>query len=342
MSMYKTIFSGRLEFGTQRSYDKVYKMYEHRMESYYRNDILLKEIEELFDGDNFSYEVPRYIVNSTKKSWSNTVNLLEYIAQFAVAGTFRAWMTEDGKKLAERIIEPKSDKIAVQHFLKGRELVDKKGQEVEAISSLNRAIEKFDRHANAYERRGHVNFMLRNFDDAMYDFTKSIDLGPNNPEPYFGRANVKLRQKDIANAIPDLEMACKKSIPHMTIYWQARRLKGETHMALKEYAKAAFELKLFTRRKFAPDDINYKYRKKSLNSYGKALTEIGEYPEAIEAFSKAVEIDNNTEVKPADPFLFRGIARKKAGKNGFKKDWKEAATLGSKEAEALLSTKKKK
>ena len=105
---YKSIFKGRLEFGSTKSYDKVLKMFHHRVANYYKSDILLKE-EEIFDESSTCLNVPRYITQGSEKSWKNTVNLLEYIAQFAVAGHFGAWMTNEGKILHHGIVEPRSD-----------------------------------------------------------------------------------------------------------------------------------------------------------------------------------------------------------------------------------------
>ena len=99
---YKTIWTGRLEFGSARSFEKVLKMYQHRVESYYKFDILLEE-EEIFDEASASLTVPRFITQGTKKSWKNTISMLEYVAQFAVAGNMTAWMTENGKILHHEI-----------------------------------------------------------------------------------------------------------------------------------------------------------------------------------------------------------------------------------------------
>ena len=118
---YKTIFKGRLEFGSQKSYDKVLKMYHHRVENYYKSDILLNE-EEIFDESSTSLNVPRFITQGSVKSWKNTVSLLEYLAQFAVSGNMGTWVTEEGKILYHGFVEPKSDKMAVQAYLKGCEL----------------------------------------------------------------------------------------------------------------------------------------------------------------------------------------------------------------------------
>lgn len=336
MSTYKTIISGRLEFGSPRSYEQVLKQFQHRTLNYYRNDILLNE-EEVFEETSRSLDVPRLIVKeATEKSWKNTINLLKYINEYAVAGNFRVWVIQEGKMIEKAFIEPESDKAAVQHFIKGRELLKENGMEDEAVKALNRAIEKFERHALAYERRGYVNLRLGNPKDAMYDFTKSIDINPNNPEPYWGRANIHLQNNDLKSAIADLEMTTKKSIPHQFIYWSARRLKGECHLKLEEYQKAVFEYKMVTKRQFTETDPNYKWRKIAWTNYGKALLEIGEYPLSIDAFNEAMTIEESENNSRAEQLLYRGMARQKAGQSGFVNDFKEAADMGSTKAAELL------
>lgn len=337
---YKSIFSGHLEFGSPRSYEKVLKMFQHRVENYYRNDILLKETEEIFNDESLSLNVPRLITMCPKKTWKNTVNLLEYLAQFAIAGSLNAWMIDDGKVIGQSLIEPQSDKAAVQAFLNGRQLVQD-GKEDEAMKSLNRAIDKFARHALAYERRGFINYRLRNYKDAMYDFTKSIDINARNPEAFLGRAKVKIKQGDLEGAISDFASGIKTSIPLQPIYWHMRRLKADCHIELEQFEKAIIELKFFTRRQFTPDNPNYKWRKKAFLDYGKALLEIGEFAESVKQLNNAVKIEDGREPNiEAEQFLYRGIALKKAGKKGFVKDWKEAAHLGSEQAQALLTKRK--
>lgn len=336
---FKTIFSGCLEFGSQRSYEQVLKLYQHRTENYYRNDILLKA-EEVFQEDSYILSIPRFIKECPEKSWKNTLNLLEYVSEYAIAGGMRAWVIHEGTLIEERVIEPSGDKSATQAFLHGRELVKEKGMEEEAMESLNRAIDKFERHALAYERRGYINFRLRNFDDAMYDFTKSIDINPNIPEPYWGRANTKIKKQDVKGAIADLEQAISKSIPHQEIYWSARRLKGELHLQLGEFQKAIFELKLVTKRPFSEEDSNYRWQKNALYNYGRALFEIGQFAEAVQVFNQMINFEAQRAEAPsqADQFLNRGLARQKAGESGFVSDFKAAADLGSKKAAELLES----
>ena len=340
MITYKTIFSGHLDFGTKRSYDQVVKMYEHRYENYYRRSVLFN-FEDIFDEECLCMNIPRFIApHAGAKEWNNTVNLLKYVAQYAVAGNFRAWKLENGKCLDSVYIEPEGDKAAIQQFLHGRNLIKEEGMENEASKALSRAIEKFERHAFAYERRGFVNYRLGNHKDAIYDYTKSIDICQNNAEPYLGRAYAKRATGDIKGAIADLALTCSKSIPHQAIYWQARRLKGELHLELKEYTKAIFEFKLFTNRAFDKKNPNYARRKQVFALYGKALIGAGEYQKAIDMFNSSLAISEKGQEKaPAasEPFLLRGIARQKAGQKGFVKDWKEAEQLGSREATELLA-----
>ena len=337
MSTFKMIFSGRLEFGSDRSFQQVVKLYNHRFENYYRKEILLKA-EDIFDEPTFSLNVPRFIVEATEKNWRNTVNLIEYIAEFAIAGDFNAWMTDSGKMVQERFIEPAGDKAATQAFLQGRALVDG-GEEEKAKELLDQAIEKFERHAQAYERRGKVNYRLKNFKDALYDFSKSIDIYPDNPEAFVGRAAVKMVLGDYKAAASDLEKATKSSIPHQPIFWQARRMKGECHLRLGEYKEAALELKLVTNRPYGPKDPNFHWRKAAFSNYGKALLEVGEFEESVKAFNKALSIaeeESRVSELDAESLLLRGIARQKAGEKDFETDWREAAGLGSERAANLL------
>ncbi len=311
MSSFKTIISGRLEFGNAKSFETVAKMYQQRLETFYRTSELLVKGENIFDASSHVLDIPRITLQATEKGLQNTLELLHYLAQFAVAGDIQLWVTDNGKVLRHEVIEPASDKVAVRAYRQGRQLVAEKGRENEAKAALSTAIEKYERHALAYERRGYVNFLLKNHTDAMYDFSKSIDINPNNAAPYFGRAIVKMTLNDLAGAITDLENAIKRSIPLQPIYWKARRVKGECHLRLADYENAVFELKLFTGRVFSREDSNYKWRQFAWFNYGKALLALGKNAEAIQAFDKALEInDASPEVAAADLAQYRDKAAK--------------------------------
>ncbi|HMQ47625.1 MAG TPA: hypothetical protein PKA00_05810 [Saprospiraceae bacterium] len=334
--VYKSIFSGHLEFGNQKSIDRIQALYAHRAENYYRNQILLKP-EEIFNMEATTLEIPRHIGQGTEKDWKNTVNMLQYIVQYAIAGDISCWRVDEGRVVEHIHIEPQGDKTAIQEFIKGREMVEETGMEQEAKEALSRAIEKFERHAKAYERRGFVNYQLHNFKDALYDYSKSIDINPAAAEPYLGRGFVKMAMGDLAGAIADFEKTAQQSIPLQSIYWKARRVKGECHLKLQQYDKAAFELKFFTQRPFTPDNSNFKWRKMAFFNYGKAQLELGQFKDSVQSFAKAISTDGIALVDPAEFLLYRGIALKKAGQNGYMEDWQAAAQQGSERAAELLN-----
>lgn len=307
--LFKVILSGHLEFGTDRTFELALNMFQQRAETYYKNDILLKPTE-VFISEKSMLDVPRCIINTAaEKSWRNTVHLLETISQYAIAGNISAWKLDNGALVEHAFMEPRGDKTAVQSFLRGRELVTQ-GQQSEAKDALSAAIEKYTRHALAYERRGYVNYKLGNVADALYDFTKSIDIYPHSPDAYMGRAIVNLHQKNFAAAAADLDMAIKTSIPHQPIHWRARRMKGECHVELNEFTKAEFELKLVTNKTFKAEDSNAAWQPTAFYNYGRALFGIGKYKEAFQAASKA----QNLSKEPSDDLLqFVSTAAEKAG-----------------------------
>ncbi len=290
--IYKVILSGRLEFGNPRSCEKAMHLFQNRYEIIYRTDVFLK-MEEIFHLESASLELYRFSAQVAEKTWNNTVNLLEEVAQFAIAGKVDAWLTDNGKVLQERSIEPQTEKAAVQAYIHGRTLIDHKGSEQEAINAFSQAIERYERHASAYERRGYVNYRLGNYGDALYDYNKSINLNPAGAEAYLGRAVVHVAQKNCAAAIPDLEKAVKCSVPLQPVFWIARRIKGDCHLELEQYDAAVTEYQLFLKRAFTPGDANFLRRRRTAFRLGKALMSLRKNKEAVQAFEYALKIESD-------------------------------------------------
>ena len=307
---YKGIFKGALEFGSERSYSVVKDVYFHKFENLYKGDVMLKS-EQMFDDETFSVSIPHIISQGTEKSFKNTVGILNCMAEYAVAGQVMGWMTAEGNTtpIYYQYVEPKGDKSAIQAYLQGKSTLAE-GKVEEAKDALTTAIERFARHALAYERRGYVNIKLKNYTDALYDYNKSIAINPHHSDAYYGRAIIKVFTKDYAGAIEDLDLTIKKTFPLQPMYWQARNMKGECHMQLKDYVKAAFEYKFFTRREYKETDPNFKKRKLAFSNYGKALVETGDYQEAVVVINKALAIEDSTLKLPFDLLECKEIAVK--------------------------------
>lgn len=257
----KLVFRGRLDFGNQRTYDLVVKHWQTRIENYFRMEVLFKA-EEIFNPEELAINVPQQTLLSTEKHWRNTTSLLQEVAQYALAGNVGAWWVQNGQILAEYQIEPKSDKIAVSEYLRGRELVQQGGME-EATIALNNAIEKYERHAAAFERRGYVNYKLKNFNDALHDFSKSIAINAATPEAYYGRGKILMIKNDWDNAVLDFDQTIKKSLAVQPIHWLARLRKGDSLFHAKRYKEAIPELKFFLQRKFQESDPNLRFKSKA-------------------------------------------------------------------------------
>lgn len=332
----KLIFKGQLEFGSQRTFDMVLRHWQNRIETLYKTDVLFKA-EDVFLEEHFSLIVPQQTIMNTEKAWRTTTALLEEAAQFAVAGNVWAWCVDNGRLLASLNIEPDSDKVAVQEYLRGRHLVGQKGKEIEATEALSRAIEKYERHALAYERRGYVNYKLRNFNDALHDFSKSIRFNPNNPEPYYGSGKVKMLKNDWEGAAQDFDQAIKRALALQPLYWLARLKKGECLFHAKKYEDAAREFQLYLKRTFTESDPNYSRRRRAAFMLGKALAAMNDFPAALEAFDQALAISSGVEFAPeAEGLLQRAITKHRAGKTEYAHDLQEAARMGSEEAARLL------
>ena len=331
----KSIIQGRLEFASEKSFNQMYKMYEYRIDNFYKNDILFKD--DVFDDENLLINIPRLINIQEEKHWENTIKLLEYLAQFAIAGSISAWLVHEGKILQYAVIEPDSDKAVVQTFIKGQKLASEIGKEEEAIAALTRVIEKRNSHAQAYERRGFVNYIMGDYAGALYDFNKCISYDPSIPSAYYWKARVHMRQEQWEEALEDLDMTTKKAIALQPVYWKARRRKAYCYINLGQYENAAKELMLFTKRNYEKDNPNYAYLRECYAKYAEVLIKLDRPEEALEAIVKGIELTDQEEYAPEKRLLtLRGLAKHKLGEGG-QDDLQRAAELGSDEAEKLLA-----
>ncbi len=335
---YKTIIKGKFDFGKEKTFEKIHKMALHKVENLYRDAVCL-DMEEAFDAEELTFTIPRTVYNITEKFWKNTVNLIEYLSQFAVVGRFYIWVIQDGQLIVKKELEPNSEKNIVQYYLKGNRWMDE-GNTEKAIESYNKAIDKYAKHSMAYEKRGTINYQLKNYDDAIYDFKKSIKLYPQNGTAYFGLALALLKTGALDEAEKALEQTAKKTIPHQSIYWKARRMRGNTLFELKQYDKSHKEFSLISKRKFSKDDPNYAFVKYNYFMIGKCLFQMQRLGEAVNVLDKALDISENQNDKVSDGevLLLKGEILRELGDEKFLKVWKSAEELGNKKATSLLKT----
>lgn len=333
---YKTIIKGRFDFGKPNTYRKVRKMADSKFEGLYRNEIAFVN-DEVFDDEEMSFVIPRTVYNLTEKIWKNSVNLVEYLAQFAVVGRFEVWVIKEGALILEKVIEPNSEKIIVQRYIQANKQMEA-GDTDAAMCSFDKLIDKYEKHALAYEKRGLINYQLDNYEDALYDFTKSINLFPQNGTAYFGKSLALIKLKKDPEAIQALQDTIHKTIPHQGVYWKARRMRGEVAFNLGQFEMAHQEFDLITKRKFDQSDSNFLWLRYCYYMLGNALYQLERYGEACNALDKALKIEPKEDQygNEDEIFLLKGKILKEIGDRNYLKNWKAAEKMGNKMAKSLL------
>ncbi len=83
------------------------------------------------------------------------------------------------------------------------------GDNQAAIAFFTKAIEADSAYAEAYESRGmsYGSGQINDYDKAIMDYSKAIELEPNNDEFYFGRALCYYYKKDYSKTWDDIHKA---------------------------------------------------------------------------------------------------------------------------------------
>jgi len=83
----------------------------------------------------------------------------------------------------------------------------KKGQYDQAISNFNKALEINPSYALAYRNRGAAYLAKGQYDQAISDCTKTLDLDPRDAKVHFGRGVAYYGKKEYEKSWRDLEIA---------------------------------------------------------------------------------------------------------------------------------------
>lgn len=118
-----------------------------------------------------------------------------------------------------------------------------------ALDNMNKSIEYKNDWDISYFYRAVVHQALKNFDDAILDYTKALQLNPKMTDAYYNRAEILLSRKDIENpdiqrAVNDLEKALElddKFVAALFALGAAHKKLGNYETAL-EYLDRALEI----------------------------------------------------------------------------------------------------
>lgn len=118
-----------------------------------------------------------------------------------------------------------------------------------AIENIDQSIALKNDWEISYFYRAVANQALGNYDEAMIDYTKSIQINPKMTDAYYNKAYITLSRKDIdtpdiQKAISDLEIAIEqdpKFIDALYAMAAAQKKIGDYHKAL-EYLEQLLQI----------------------------------------------------------------------------------------------------
>ena len=123
------------------------------------------------------------------------------------------------------------------------------GKYTEAIDLINKSLELKNDWEIPYFYRAVANQALENFDDAILDYTKALQLNPKMTDAYYNRAKILLLRKDIEapdlnRAINDLEKALELDPNFVDALYAmgAAQKKVENYHKALEYLNRAIEV----------------------------------------------------------------------------------------------------
>jgi tetratricopeptide (TPR) repeat protein len=117
----------------------------------------------------------------------------------------------------------------------------RKSQYDEAIIELNKAIEIYPRYALAYNDRGVAYLRKKQYDRAISDFTKALDINPRYPKVLYNRGIAYLDNRKYEKAVSDLTKALDLNLFMAEAYHErglAYFFKGEYDLALADFNQA--------------------------------------------------------------------------------------------------------
>jgi tetratricopeptide (TPR) repeat protein len=156
---------------------------------------------------------------------------------------------------------------------------EEKGQYDEAISNYTKALEINPRDAEAYYNRGVVYNRKGQYDEAISDFTKALEINARDADAYYNRGIVHNRKSQYNEAISDFSKALEINPRYADAYYNrgiAYNKKGQYDQAISDYNKAL--------------EINPRFAE-AYKSRGSTYDDKGQYDEAISDYNKALEID---------------------------------------------------
>jgi len=181
----------------------------------------------------------------------------------------------------------------------------------QAMDDYSVSLEMDGENADIYNNRGICKAALRDFDGAIADYTKAVELKPKNFNAYLNRSIAYQIQKEWDKAIVDCNQLIRIR-PNSPMGYLSRGLikieKEDFAGAIRDFDMA---ISVDPRNAFA-----YQNR-------GMVKQQLESYESAIMDYDMALKIDPNM----ASAYFNRGMAKEILGRNGYQQDYDMASLL---------------
>jgi lipoprotein NlpI len=193
-----------------------------------------------------------------------------------------------------------------------------------SITLSEHALKVTDNNYNAYFNRGNAYWSLGNYQQAIADFDRAIEINPKYAGIYYNRGSAYQFLGNYQQAIGDFN----KAIEIMPKYVEAYNALGMVHVALGNVMQAIADFDKAI-------EINPDYADSYYNR-GNADSRLDNYKQAIPDYDKALEINP----KHAAAYYNRGYAYWRLGnQRPAIEDLRTAARLGHENAQKLLKSR---
>jgi len=163
----------------------------------------------------------------------------------------------------------------------------------EAITNLDKAIERNPDDASVWSNRGIAKTKLQRYEVSISDFDNAIERNPDDANAWRNRGTAKIKLQRYEEAIADLDKAIELDLDDAGA-WNNR---GVAKINLQRYKEAIADLDKAI--ELDPDDAG------AWNNRGVAKTKLQRYEEAIANLDKAIGLDPDN----ANYWFSRGAAK---------------------------------
>jgi tetratricopeptide (TPR) repeat protein len=183
------------------------------------------------------------------------------------------WQNDENRGEFEQI----KQRLAGFYQSQGKEYYGKKEFEM-ALANFNRAIELGLEEQEIYFQRGRTQYQLRDYASVLADLNRAVELQPENGSNYQWRGTTHYKLQDYAAALADLNRAVELQPENGSNY----RWRGMTHYKLQDYAAALADLNRAV--ELQPENGSfYDWR-------GAIQYRLGDYMAALADLNRAVEL----------------------------------------------------